>query len=200
MRSPCRLLLALLAAVGTGIALDATVLVPIDLRELVAQAATIAYGRVVDVRASVVDGRTESVVTLGAPYFLKGSGGREVVFRMPGGRVGRYRTVVLGTPVLQEGDEVVVFLAAAAGQPATLIGFSQGLLKVSRRTPDDGPMLLSPPVSRGVNAQRVVRGGDSPRFMPLATFVGEVRGLIAAPSGREPGTQPLPRDGKTGGW
>jgi hypothetical protein len=200
MRSHRWGVLALLAALCSGVVLDATVVVPLDLRELVSQAATIAYGRVVDVRAFVAGGRTESVVTLGAPFFLKGSGGREVVFRLPGGRVGRYRTVVMGTPVLQAGDEVVVFLAEAAGQPPTLIGFSQGLLKVSRPARDAAPMLLSPPVSRGTGTQRVVRGTDSPRFMPLAEFVGQVRGLVAGPDGSEPGTRPLPRDGKTGGW
>jgi hypothetical protein len=200
MRSHCRTALVLLALLAGGVVLDATVVVPMDLRELVSQATVIAYGRVTGVRSVVVNDRTESVVTLGAPFYVKGSGGREVQFRVPGGRIGRYRTIVLGAPDPQAGDEVVVFLTGD-GPVATLLGFSQGLLKVAR--PSDGavPMVLAPPVSRDAIAQRVVRGSGVPRFVPLASFVEDVRGLMtSSPGTRTPGNRETGGPGKTGGW
>jgi hypothetical protein len=200
MRSHCRAVLALLALLAGGVVLDATVVVPMDLRELVSRAAVIVYGRVTEVRSVVLDERTESVVTLGAPFFLKGSGGREVQFRLPGGRIGRYRTVVLGTPDLQHGDEVVVFLADVA-PIGVLLGFSQGVLRVSRASAGAVPMLLAPPVARDARAARVVRGGESARFVPLSSFIEGVHVLMAAsPESRSAGSRGAAGAGKTGGW
>jgi hypothetical protein len=200
MRSHCRAVLALLTLLAGGVVLDATVVVPMDLRELVSQASVIVYGRVTDVRGRVAGQRTESIVTLGAPFFLKGSGGREVQFRLPGGRIGRYRTVVPGTPELQSGDEVVVFLAdeAPVGVP---LGFSQGVLKVSRASAGAVPMVLGPPVSRDARAERVVRGSEAARFVALSSFVEHVRALMATPpEPRIASPRRSAEPGKTGGW
>lgn len=200
MRSHRRAVVALLALLAGGVVLDATVVVPMDLRELVAQASVIVYGRVTAVRSAVVGERTESVVTLGAPFYLKGSGGREVQFRMPGGVIGRYRTVVVGAPVLKDGDEVVVFLDGSV--PAgTLVGFSQGLLKISRASAGSVPMVLAPPVSRDDRSMRVTRGSGDERVVPLSAFAERVNRMMAGvPDERRTGPRPASGDGRRGGW
>jgi hypothetical protein len=141
---------------------------------------------VIDTRATVVAGRTETVITLDAATYLKGDGGRVVIFRVPGGQIGRYRTVVVGAPVLREGDEIVAFLNGTGPQPPTVVGFSQGVLHVYRNSGDAGPVVLAPPSPRGDRAERVVRGDGARRLVPLSTFVEEVkalnRGVPAAPS------------------
>jgi hypothetical protein len=196
-RSPLTVFLLLCVA---SVPVVATVLVSMDLTELVSRAGTVVYGRVVETRAVVVEGRTETIVTLGVPSYLKGEGGREVEFRVPGGLIGRYRTVVVGAPVLSEGDEVVAFLIRDAGQIATVVGFSQGVLKVSRRGSDATPMVLSPPISRDGRAQRIVRGDGAERFVPLATLVQDVRALaVAAARDRAQPDRRTPAGGKTGG-
>ena len=161
----------------------ATTLISMDLPELVLEARTIAYGRVIDTRAAVVEGRTETVITLDVSTYLKGEGGRVLLFRVPGGEIGRYRTVVVGAPVLREGDELVAFLHGTGPQLPTVVGFSQGVLRVYRQSGDVSAVVLAPPTPRGDGAERVVRGDGARRLVPLSDFVDEVHGLAlgAAP-------------------
>ena len=177
-----RRLFPLAILLGAVLPAAATLVVPMDLPELVENANVIAVGHVADARAVVIDGQTETVVTLAADEYLKGDGGPHLAFRVPGGQIGRYRTVVVGAPVLDEGDEVVAFLAGERGLQ-TVVGFSQGVLRVYRQTMDGMPMVLAPPVSRdGARDQRVARGEAPRRFVPLSSFLDSVRGLAAARS------------------
>src|SRR5687767_15921943 len=110
-----RRFLGSLLFVGLSVALHATVIVPIEFRELVATAPGIVHGEVVDVRSRWVDGRRslETFVTIAAAEYLKGNLGEHVTFRVPGGQLGRYRTVFVGVPEFRPGDEVVLFLKRA---------------------------------------------------------------------------------------
>ena len=162
-----------------------TILAPMDLAELAAGARTIVYGRVVDTHAALIDGRTETAVTLGVPAYLKGEGGREIRFSVPGGQIGRYRTVVVGAPVLRPGDEVVVFLRGDHSERLSVVGFSQGVLRVVRASAGATPMVLSPPFDRDGRARRVARGEATKRFVPLATLVEDVRLLTVGAADRD---------------
>jgi hypothetical protein len=192
-------LAALLLIVGV-VPSSSTIVAPLDLAELVAGARTIVYGRVAQTYATVVAGRTETTVSLGVPAYFKGDGGREVVFRVPGGQVGRYRTVVVGAPVLQPGDEVVVFLTGDGAATPGVVGFSQGVLRVVRASPGATPMVLSPPVARDASAQRVTRGESVRRFVPLATFVDDVRAIAAGAVDGAERNRRAPGAGRIGGW
>src|SRR6266850_4866174 len=101
-----------IALVVLPVVLRATVIVPIEFRELVTIAPVIVHGRVVDVRSDWVDGRrsVETFVTVEAAEYLKGNLGERVTFKVPGGQLGRYRTVFVGAPEFQDGDEVILFL------------------------------------------------------------------------------------------
>ncbi|MCX6552021.1 MAG: hypothetical protein NTY02_13655, partial [Acidobacteria bacterium] len=152
-----RALLVLAIAVVAGGTASATILIPVDLTELVRDADTVACGRVVDVSAVRVEGRySDTVVTLAPSDVLKGEARGEIVFRVAGGETGRYRTVIIGAPVFHEGDEVVVFLAGQAPQVPHLVGFSQGVLPILRDDLRRAVVLAPPAASTAAAAQPVV--------------------------------------------
>src|SRR5215471_20791629 len=78
----------------------ATVVVPADLGELSRDARAIAVGRVVAVNGRWTDDRRtiETIVTLDVDLYLKGSLGSTLQFRVPGGQLGRFRSIVVGAP------------------------------------------------------------------------------------------------------
>src|SRR4029453_9530015 len=100
---------ALLASLS--VAVHATVILPIEFRELVTIAPVIVHGHVVDVRTEWVDGRRaiETFVTVQADEYLKGNLGETLTVRVPGGQMGRYRTVFVGAPEFREGEGAVLF-------------------------------------------------------------------------------------------
>ncbi len=131
-----RSLVGLLGIVLATGSLNATVLVPVDLGELAAEAHAIARGRVVAVEGRVSDDRRdiETLVTLEPESWLKApaSGLPETVqFRVPGGQVGRYRRIVLGAPEFLVGQRVVVFLGGSAPRVPHVIGLSQGVFRLA---------------------------------------------------------------------
>ena len=99
---------------------SATVLVPAEFSEIVGGSQIIAYARVVDVRPEWADGRRwiDSVVTAEVVSYLKGGSEETITFKVPGGRLGRYRSVVVGAPVFARGDEAVLFLKSNASARA----------------------------------------------------------------------------------
>ena len=119
------LALVLLAALPAA----AAVLVPAGLAELSREAGAIVHGRVVGVEGVWTAGRRgiETVVTLPVTTALKGQPGGEVRLRVPGGELGRYRSVMVGAPVFREGDEVIVFLGGRAPALPNLLGLGQGV-------------------------------------------------------------------------
>src|SRR5262245_53368387 len=78
----------------------ATVVVAADLAELAREARAIPRGRVVAVEGRWTDDRRtiETLVTLDVDEYLKGTLGDTLQFRVPGGELGRFRSVVIGAP------------------------------------------------------------------------------------------------------
>ena len=141
---PRSCLAVIVAAVLMGQQLLALTVLPASFEEMVNGSQLIVHGRVVDVRSQVTDGRRsiESLITVAVIESFKGSTGREVIFRMPNGEVGRYRHVVVGVPEFEPGQEVVLFLA---GQPPALplpFGLSQGVFRVTQ-SGDGRPVVAS---------------------------------------------------------
>ena len=158
----------------------ATVLIPIEFRELVHVSAAIVHGRVIDVRTDWVDGRRaiETFVTVEAAEYMKGSLGGTVTVRVPGGQIGRYRTVFVGAPVLRIGDEVVLFLRTYDGT-LSVVGLSQGAFRVV--ADPTGRRLVTTPVVMGKAAdatEPVVRGDASRRAVPIDVFRDLVRRIV----------------------
>ena len=156
----------------------ATVLLPADFAQMVTESHLIVHARVIEVQGVLVGARRsiETVVTAAVLSPLKGATGGELVFRIPGGRVGRYRRIFVGAPVFTPGDEVVLFLKGRAPAVAMPFGLSQGVYRVSRAT--GAPMVLPVPPTADVAA--APRGDPMRRPLALDEFARQVRQTLAA--------------------
>jgi hypothetical protein len=160
----------------------ATTLVPADVGELAHDALAIARGRVAAVESRWTDDRRtiETIVTLDVERYLKGNLGATVQFRIPGGRLGRYRSVFVGAPEFTADDHVVVFLGASGPVIPHLVGFSQGVYRLAL-TRDAAWLVTTPALwPSAAGAQRIVRGDPSRTPMALADFESRVRALAEA--------------------
>ena len=180
-RGMITMLAALAAAVAAGPAARATVLVPAELGELVRESQAIVHGRVVDVTAVWADGRRriDSLVTLEVDEYLKGDFGAQVTIRVPGGQIGRYRSVMVGAPSFAEGDEVVLLLGARGPSIPYVLGLSQGVFRVVEDPQTRARVVVPPPLAAGVDVQAVKRGDGARRPLPLDRFTADVRALVA---------------------
>lgn len=176
-----RLLLtgALVCAVSAG--LRATVLIPAEFREVVNGSAIIAYGRVAATEAEWSDNRRQinTVVTFDVGTYLKGSLGDTITFRVPGGKIGRYRSTVVGAPAFVEGEEVVLFLRRSDGVPLHVFGLNQGVFRVRVDQVTKQRMVIPPLLARGTGPETVVRGSAARRSVALETFGAQIRAVIA---------------------
>lgn len=173
------LLLALLASTA-----DATVLIPLELGQLSREAHAIVRGRVVDVDSRWTDDRrgVETRVTLDVESSLKGTLGSTVTFRVPGGRVGRVRSVVMGAPHFSRDERVIVFLGHRGPSVPHLLGLGQGVYRIRWNGTDDQ---VSPVALLGTNVpQRLERGDANRRRWSLETFEREVQALAQSGGAR----------------
>jgi len=177
-----RALLSLFLIGVLAVPTRATVLIPADLGELSRDALAIARGRVAAVDARWTEDRAtiETIVTLEVESYLKGTLGSTLRYRVPGGELGRFRSIVVGAPAFAVGDRVVVFLGAHGPSVPHLLGMSQGVFRVSRAGDNSGWLVTSPvlvPAAGG--AVRVVRGDPSRRALALGDFEQTVRTLAS---------------------
>jgi predicted transcriptional regulator len=155
-----------------GRVLSATTLVPADFAQMARESELIVRGTVVNVQGQTAGPRRaiESVITVYVTDTLKGTTGTTTVFRVPGGRVGSYRRVMVGAPVFAAGDDVIVFLKGRAPAIAMPYGLSQGVYRVAHQ---GGGAVVTPAVAAG--SGRVVRGDPSRRPLDPAAFAREVQ-------------------------
>ncbi len=174
---------------------SATVLVPAEFGEIVGGSEIIAYARVVEVRPEWADGRRwiDSVVTAEVISYLKGGSEETITFKVPGGRLGRYRSVVVGAPVFARGDEAVLFLKShgePGGSLPDIFGLNQGVFRV-RVDPRTGQrMVVPPPVIAAQSSapaagepQPVKRGSIDRRPLPFDAFGARVREVMSTRKG-----------------
>jgi hypothetical protein len=177
---------ALIALLCIAPPLGATVLVPAEFREVVAGSQLIVYGRVVDVRPEWTADRRriDSVVTFEAGAYFKGGPASAVTFRVPGGQIGRYKSVTVGAPEFTVGEEAVLFLTARGPAMAQVFGLNQGVfrIRVDERT---GRRTVLPPalVATGETPAALKRGAPERRAVGLEAFAGQVRAALAQPGG-----------------
>ena len=158
----------------------ATVLIPADLGELSRDALAIARGRVtaLDTQWTEDRGTIETIVTLEVESYLKGGLGSTLKFRVPGGELGRFRSIVVGAPEFAVDQHIVVFLGARGPSVPHVLGLSQGVFRMARAADDSGWLVTSPvllPATTG--AVRLVRGDPSRRAVALTDFEHTVRSL-----------------------
>ena len=160
--------------------LSATVLLPAEFREIVSGSQIIVHGRVTEVRSEWVDGRRriESFVTVAPSTFVRGTPTRAVTFRVPGGQIGRYKSMTVGAPAFATGEEVVVFLRASGPALPSVFGMNQGVFRV--RVDARGRRIVSTPpvIARTEGPETIVRGAISRRPLPLEQFTSQVRAFL----------------------
>jgi hypothetical protein len=168
-----------LCLLASAAAAHATVLVPADLGELSRDARAIARGRVVTVEPRWTDDhRTiETIVSLEVDAYLKGSLGSIVQFRVPGGELGRYRSILVGAPEFVRDERVVVFLGAAGPSVLHVLGLSQGVFRLVPTARGRGWVVAAPLMMPVGTPTPVVRGAPSRQPVPLAEFERRVRAL-----------------------
>jgi hypothetical protein len=167
-----RTVLIVAAVLTLSAAAGATTLLPADFSLMVGASQVIVHARVVDVRGQLDRRRRiESLVTIEVVDTLKGSHQREMVFHVPGGKLGRYRRVLIGAPVFAPGDEVVLFLRGSAATVPAPFALSQGVYRVSRRS--GAPTVMPLPASMST-----VRGDPARRPISLDAFTQQVRTLV----------------------
>jgi hypothetical protein len=159
------ILLVLLAAGA-----HATVLIPTDVAELSRDARVVARGEVVAVDGRWTDDRrtVETLVTLQTERYLKGQYGQVLQFRVPGGKLGRYRNVVVGAPTFAVGQHVIVFLGGSGPQVPYLLGLNQGVYRIG--VTSSGAATVVPPPIEGDVAGPVIRGTSQRQPALLADF------------------------------
>jgi hypothetical protein len=176
-------LLAVAAIVATwpGSA-HATVLLPGDLGEIARQSSAVVRGTVVGLQVQWVEGRrrVETVVTLDVAESFKGSLSGRVSFQVPGGVMGRYRSITVGAPVFHEGEEVILCLGARPPSLPYVLGLGQGVFRV-RVDAASGQKLVTPPALLADPSQDVVvrRGDPSRRPVSLAQFTTTLRAALS---------------------
>lgn len=154
----------------------AITIAPLSFDQLVDRASMVVYGRVAQVHGQWTADRREieSLVTLQPLQLLKGEADAEVTFRTPGGQVGDLITVWPGAPVYRRGDLVVVFLAAQGPAVPTVVGLTQGVLRVS---PDArSGELLARPRPRELPSTTAAAGSA----VPLSQLASQVRAVAGA--------------------
>ena len=155
----------------------ATSLIPATLGDLSRDARIIVRGQVVALQATWTDDHRaiETLVTLASDEYLKGPLGSTIQFRIPGGRLGRFQSIMVGAPQFAVGDRAVLFLGARGPSVPYVLGLSQG---VFRLVGTGSGWLVSPPalIATGVPA-RIVRGDPARRPQRLADFERQVRVL-----------------------
>jgi hypothetical protein len=171
-----RTLAAVVLALFTPALSHATTVIGAGVGELSRDALAIVVGEVValDARWAADRGRIETVVTLDAQSYLKGTLGEEVHFIIPGGQIGRFKNIIVGAPVLTIGERVVVFLGAQGPSMPYVLGLNQGVFKI---VPQNGAWVVTPPVTSAA-AGIIVRGDPRRNPVRLDEFAREVRAQL----------------------
>lgn len=153
----------------------ATMLLPADFLQMVTESQLIVHARVRAVEGELVGSRRtiESRVTVDVLSSIKGQAGSEVVFQVPGGRVGRYRRIFVGAPTFTAGDEILLFLKGRAPAVARPYGLSQGVYRVTRAS--GTPVVVPIPAVEGVAG--TMRGDPARKPLALEEFAQQVRAL-----------------------
>jgi hypothetical protein len=160
----------------------ATVLLPGDLGDIARGAAVIVRGTVVDVRPEWVEGRrrVETIVTLDVAETFKGGMTGRITFQVPGGVMGRYRSVTIGAPTFHAGEEIVVCLGARPPALPYVLGLSQGVFRVRRDGASGQRFVTTPVLLAGQATTAVQRGDPARRPMTLDQFGATLRSVLSA--------------------
>lgn len=162
---------------------NATVLAPADLVDLTHDSGAIIRGRIATVNSRWTEDRraVETLVTVDVESSLKGPFDKTAQFLVPGGTLGRYRSVVVGAPQFEVGQRVIVFLAWQGPRYPHLVGFSQGVFRVVNAASETGSVVVPAPIVRpSAGGTTIVRGDPARQAPSLVAFEQRLRALVGA--------------------
>ena len=174
------LFLAFSLQAGRG---NATVLAPADLVDLTRDSGAIIRGRIATASSRWTEDRraVETLVTVDVESSLKGPFDKTAQFLVPGGTLGRYRSVVVGAPQFEVGQRVIVFLAWQGPRYPHLVGFSQGVFRVVNAASETGSVVVPAPIVRpSAGGTPIVRGDPARQAPSLVAFEQRLRALVGA--------------------
>jgi hypothetical protein len=165
------------AMVPGGAGVDASVVVPMSLAQLVEAASLIVDATVADVRHVEGPDGAERLVLVRVAATWKGSVEGTAYVRLPGGRIGRYETRIAGVPSVDAGDRLVWFLTPHQRGGYSVLGLHQGAMRTSE-APGRETLVMAP-------APAATARGDLARLpRRLADLAIDVRALVGRETDR----------------
>jgi hypothetical protein len=166
--------LAMLAGTAGG-----TTFVGMNERVLTRAADAIVVGTVERIETVGADGAINTLVTLAVEDVYKGTLGRRITLKQPGGRLGGRILWIAGSPRFRLGERQLLFLSAHRDGSArtTAFGMGQFSLRRHRRT---GALLAERQLDAHVLGERPLRR------LPLARLLRTIRRAAAEDAGRSP--------------
>ncbi len=82
-------------------------------KELATESELIVWGKIVSVTCEWEDNKHQAIntfITIDVEEYIKGNGSGDIVVKQLGGTIGDISDIIVGTPVLKPGEEVVLFL------------------------------------------------------------------------------------------
>jgi len=126
-----RISLHLLAGVALACVLNATTLLKMSMNDLIVKSTAIVRAKITGTRSAAIGQDIYTFYELRVSETLKQGAILPAEVAVPGGAVGSIRQIGIGSPVLAEGQEYVLFLWTGRTGMTQLIGLSQGLFKLS---------------------------------------------------------------------
>ncbi len=167
----------------------ATTVIPLDFKTLTDKATVVAHGRVVALSPQWATDRhgIDTVVTVLVSDYLKGDLGAQITFVVPGGTIGRLRSVRVGAPVFHQGEEVFVFLSGTGPAFPRIVGFNQGVYRVTIDEQSRTRVVALPMLAGEVAAPTaIIRGDPSRRAVSIEEFEASVRAIVQQGGERPP--------------
>jgi len=132
IRNSMRIILSLLFAfLFLPVILRATTLARLTLDQLAAGSDAVARVRYAGAESRWENGAIWTITTVEVVETMKGNLPKEIVVRLPGGRVGHLTASVEGTPKFNPGDDAVVFLQRTRAGGFTVAGWVEGTFRIS---------------------------------------------------------------------
>jgi hypothetical protein len=147
------------------------------LAELARESTLIVDAHVIAIHPVADTGRIERVITLRVGARWKGESDDVLHLRLPGGTLGRLRTVVPGVPDFTTGERLVLFLDEVPGAGPRILGLHQGAWRV-QPSPVDGRVHVAPAVTGLSHGGPVVRGDAARRPRSIERFRTEVADIL----------------------
>lgn len=150
--------------------------------ELTNESAIVLHGRVKSVEYLWENENLRTIntfITVDVDEYIKGSDDYQIVVKQMGGQIGDIGDVISGTPSLEPGEEVVLFLVESNGS-YEIHSIALGLFRVfigqdnSKQVINDlRNVYLIDPVTR-----QIVQPEDALTSFPLNAFISEIKSYI----------------------